>query len=296
MLLLDLSGVACAKPITLYYEGAKPPIEDVRNAMIGDIQEYEKLYSEAFGRMVVCIDSKPYWRSEVQPAYKQSRAKAKAKSDIDWDTFGADVNQIHKDLVEYSNYIVIDIQGAEADDVIAVLTEYATSIDEHTVIISSDKDMLQLQLRNKKAHQFSPNRNKLLTLENTEYDLLSHILKGDVSDCIPNVFSLDNHFMIEGDKPRQKSITKKIIAEAREYYPDNMDKCELLDETAQARFKQNQELIDTTYTPKVLQETIISMYIRKCAITKEHRIEELLSPFESEEDEVNEDKGKGVRL
>lgn len=296
MLLLDLSGVACARPITLYYDGNKPPIEDVRNAMIGDIQEYDKLYGKTFGRMVVCIDSRPYWRSKVQPAYKASRAKAKAKSDIDWDTFGADVNKIHQDLIEYSDYIVIDIKGAEADDVIAVLTEYATSLDEPTVIISSDKDMLQLQLRNKKAHQFSPNRNKLLTLENTEYDLLTHILKGDVSDCIPNIFSPDNHFMIEGDKPRQKSISKKIIAEVREYFPDNIADCELLNEAAQARFIQNQILIDTTYTPAVLQQTIIDTYKRKALINQEHRIEELLSEFDSEEEDFEGVDNSNVRL
>ena len=296
MLLLDLSGVACARPITLYYEGAKPPIEDVRNIMIGDIQEYEKLYGKTFGRMVICIDSKPYWRSKVQPAYKQSRTKAKAKSDIDWDVFGADVAQIHQDLVEYSNYIVIDIKGAEADDVIAVLAEYASSKGEPTTIISSDKDMLQLQTRHKDVFQFSPNRNKLLTLENTEYDLLSHILKGDVSDCIPNVFSPDNHFMIEGDKPRQKSITKKIIADAREHYPDNMDKCELLDEVAQTRFKQNQELIDTTYTPGELQKSIISTYKRKSLINREHRIDELLSDFDSEEGDFEGVDNSTVRL
>jgi len=296
MLLLDLSGVACAKPITLYYEGNNPPIEDVRNAMIGDIQTYEKLYDKTFGRMVVCIDSKPYWRSKVQPAYKQSRTKAKAKSDIDWDAFGAGVNQIHKDLVEYSNYIVIDIKGAEADDVIAVLAEYASSQGEPSVIISSDKDMLQLQTRHKDVHQFSPNRNKLLTLENTDYDLLTHILKGDVSDCIPNVFSPDNHFMIEGDKPRQKSITKVIIAEVREYYPDNLLECPLLDGDVAERFKQNRELIDTTFTPKDLQDTIIRKYLSASKVNQEHRIDELLSDFDSEEGDFEGVDASEVRL
>ncbi len=297
MLLLDLSGVACAKPITLYYDGVTPEIEDLRNVLIGDIQNYEKLYGKNFGRMVVCVDSKPYWRSDVQPSYKQNRTKAKAKSDIDWDAFGAGVKQINMDLVEYSNYIIIDLKGAEADDVIAVLTEYAVAKDEPVVIISSDKDMLQLQVRHEKTFQFSPNRNKLLTLENTEYDLLTHLLKGDVSDCIPNVFSPDNHFMIEGDKPRQKPISKKIIAEVREYFPDNIEDCKLLDETAQARFKQNQILIDTTYIPVELQKTILSLYESKAKNNKEHRIDELLSDFDNEEDGDFEGEPKeGVRL
>lgn len=287
MLLLDLSSVACGKLLTLYYEGVKPPIEDVRDTLIGEVQRLAELHYKTCGRMVICVDSRPYWRSEVQLAYKQSRIKAKAKSTIDWDVFGADVNQVIADLVEYSNYIVVDIKGAEADDVIAVLIEHAKG--ERTLSISSDKDMLQLQVRHDNVYQWSPNRCNMLTLENTEYDLLTHILKGDVSDCIPNVFSPDNFFMIEGDKPRQRPISKKIIAEVREYYPHRLSDCELLDEKALARFKQNQVLIDTTYIPKELQKTILSTFKRKSCINKEHRISELLSVFDSDDDDDDSD-------
>ena len=297
MLLIDLSGVAYHKIINFYVNEQEPSLEQVRHVLFTDLIEYEQQYGEMFGRMIICCDSKPYWRSNVQPAYKAPRIKARETSTINSDLFYEHLAILKQDLIEYTNYIMIDTRGAEADDIIAVLAKLAHDKDEKTVIVSSDKDMIQLQTLYTGTFQFSPNRNKMLTLENTEYDLLSHILKGDTGDGIPNVFSVEGFFMIEGDKPRQRSITKKIIAEVREYYPDNLAKCEMLDAEAQLRFVQNQELIDTSYTPHLLQETVTVLYNTKMTQNKEHRIEELLSPFEAvDEEETGFVDTEAVRL
>lgn len=282
MLLIDLSGVAYHKIINFYVNEQEPSIEQVRHTLFTDLIDYEKQYSEQFGRMIICADNKPYWRSYVQPAYKAPRLKARETSTINSDLFYEHLAILKQDIIEYTNYVMIDTRGAEADDVIAVLAKYAHDKDEKTVIVSSDKDMIQLQTLYSGTFQFSPNRNKMLTLENTEYDLVTHILKGDTGDGIPNVFSVEDFFMIEGDKPRQKSITKKIIAEVSEHYPDNLENCELLDKVALNRFKQNQELIDTRYTPELIKETIEVLYSTKITQTKEDRTEELLSPFDVE--------------
>jgi hypothetical protein len=284
MLLIDLSAVCCAKPMTLYYEGATPSIKEVRSVLFRDIMDYANLFGKDFGRVVVCVDSRPYWRTEVQPSYKQNRAKAKQQSAIDWDAFGADIQQMTQDLKDVSNYVVIDIQGAEADDIIAVLAKHADSNGEKTCLVSSDKDMLQLQLRHKTVFQFSPNRNKLLTLENTEYDLLPHFLKGDVSDGIPNVFSPDNFFMIEGDKPRQKSITKGIVADVREIENDDEALLKYFGEETFKRFEQNKQLIDTTYIPEELANRILKAHEEGCKLDRLCGLSGLISAFDAEED------------
>ena len=285
MLLIDLSGVAYHKIINFYVNEQEPSLEQVRRVLFTDLIEYEEQYGEMFGRMIICCDSKPYWRSLVQPAYKAPRLKARETSTINSDLFYEHLAILKQELIEYTNYVMIDTLGAEADDIIAVLAKLAHDKNEKTVIVSSDKDMIQLQTLYTGTFQFSPNRNKMLTLENTEYDLLSHILKGDTGDGIPNVFSVEGFFMIEGDKPRQRSITKKIIAEVRECYPDRIAECEVLDNDAKIRFVQNQELIDTRYTPYLLQETVTALYDAKMTQTKKHRIEELLSPFEAVDEE-----------
>ncbi len=288
MLLIDLSGVAYHKIINFYVNEQEPSIEQVRHTLFTDLIDYEKQYGEQFGRMIICADSKPYWRSYVQPAYKAPRLKARETSTINSDLFYEHLAILKQDIIEYTNYVMIDTRGAEADDIIAVLAKYAHDRGEKTVIVSSDKDMIQLQTLYSDTFQFSPNRNKMLTLENTEYDLVAHILKGDTGDGIPNVFSVEDFFMIEGDKPRQKSITKKIISEVKEYYPDNLENCEVLDMVALERFKQNQELIDTSYTPELIQETIEVLYNNKMAFNQEDRTEELLSPFEADYEEEDE--------
>ena len=295
MLLLDLSGVAYHKIINFYADEQTPDIESVRYALFKELLEFEQMHGKTFGRMIICADSKPYWRTRIQPSYKMNRLAARAKSTINSEAFYKDMTELKKDILKHTDYMLIDTEGAEADDTIAVLTEYANAKDEPVLIISSDKDMLQLQLRNEKTYQFSPNRNKLLTLANTEYDLLSHVLKGDTSDGIPNVFSPDDHFMIEGDKPRQKSVTKKLITTVKEFFPDNLEDCELLDEEAIKRFHQNQELIDTTYTPKDLADTIVKLFEEYSDKHRPHNIEALLSPFEAEEDIVEQPK-ESVRL
>lgn len=295
MLLNDLSGIAYHKIINYYANEERPDIKDVKRVLLTELSEYEELYSKTFGRMIICADSKPYWRSEVQPSYKENRLKARATSTIDNEAFYEDLDIIKQDIIDYSNWVILDIKRAEADDIIAVLTKYASDNNEKTIIISSDKDMLQLQTRHKEVYQFSPNRNKLLTLENTEYDILTHFLKGDTGDGIPNVFSVEGHFMIEGEKPRQKSIAKKIIADVREHLED-LTKCKSLDKASIKRFNQNIELIDTSYTPDDLQMAIRNAYKLGRASNKEHKLDELLSPFEAD-DEVEETTSNGsVRL
>ncbi len=285
MLLADLSGIAYHKIINYYANEERPDINDVKRVLLTELTEYEELYSKTFGRMIICADSKPYWRSEVQPSYKLNRLKARASSTINSEAFYEDLAIIKEDIINYSNWVMLDIKRAEADDIIAVLTAYARFIDEKVLIISSDKDMLQLQTRHKEVYQFSPNRNKLLTLENTEYDILTHFLKGDTSDGIPNVFSVEGHFMIEGEKPRQKSITKSIIADVRENLED-LTKCKSLDKTSIARYNQNIELIDTSFTPDDLQAAIRNTYKLSNVLNKEHKLNELLSPFEADEEET----------
>lgn len=284
MLLLDLSGVAYHKIINFYANEQTPDIADVRHALFTELLEYEQQYN-TFGRMVICADSKPYWRSAVQPAYKLNRLKARETSTINSEAFYADLAVLKQDIVDRTNYILLEVSGAEADDSIAVLTQYAAEgLNQSVAIISSDKDMLQLQTKFENVFQFSPNRNKLLTLGNTEYDLLSHILKGDVSDGIPNVFSPEGHFMIEGDKPRQRSITKRIVEEVRRHFPSDLKNCECLTDDARLRFQQNRELIDTSFTPAMLINSILKKYKEHNKQNRNHDVEALLSPFSIEED------------
>lgn len=87
--------------------------------------------------VVVCMDKKPYARSELYPQYKMDR---KALAD--------------PDTVQYANTVlslafktlgipVVGISGLEADDIIAHLTQkYSDTFD--IIIASNDSDLLQV--------------------------------------------------------------------------------------------------------------------------------------------------------
>jgi 5'-3' exonuclease len=82
--------------------------------------------------VIVAIDSPPYLRREVYPAYKQQREERSAAS----------IEELRQAIVacENAGYVIASSAGYEADDVIATIAHR----DPSTVIYGSDKDLLQI--------------------------------------------------------------------------------------------------------------------------------------------------------
>ena len=102
----------------------------------------------------------------------------------------------------------MDVEGAEADDIIAVLTARLSSSD-NILILSSDKDFGQLQ-KYPNVTQYSPILKRFIKIDNPTTFIREHILKGDRGDGIPNFLSPDNTFAA-GE--RQKVINSKRLQE-----------------------------------------------------------------------------------
>jgi 5'-3' exonuclease len=162
-------------------------------------------FRNEWGDLVIAVDSIRYWRKEFFPQYKAARRKARAKSDMDWPAIFACMNNIKSELQEFFPYKYIEIEGAEADDIIATICQ---NVDEKILIVSGDKDFKQLQT-NSNVKQYDPVNKKWIKTSSPKSFLHEHILKGDAGDGIPNVMSPDNTFVL-GE--RQKRLTKKYIA------------------------------------------------------------------------------------
>jgi 5'-3' exonuclease len=204
--------------------------------------------------MVIACDNTNYWRRQFFPYYKANRKKNQENSEMNWKAIFECMNKIRSELKEYFPYRVIDIESAEADDIIGTLVnEFGTelSIGEPILILSGDKDFIQLHTYANVA-QYDPTRKKWVSHSDPQKFLEEHILKGDSSDGVPNVLSPDNCFVI-GE--RQKPLTQKKI--------DALEEADLFcktDHPLHRNFLRNKTLIDLNFTPKDLRNKIMDSY------------------------------------
>jgi 5'-3' exonuclease len=178
----------------------------VRHMALNSLRSYKTKFGDEFGEMIIACDNTNYWRKQLFPYYKANRKKAQEKSELDWKSIFECMNKIRAELKEFFPYRVIDIESAEADDVIATLVKNADSADK-VLILSGDKDFIQLH-KYSNIKQYDPVRKKFITHENPDRYLMEHVLKGDSGDGVPNVLSSDNCFVV-GE--RQKPMTQKKI-------------------------------------------------------------------------------------
>lgn len=223
----------------------------IRHLVLNNIRSYRKRFKKKYGELVICTDFHSSWRKEIFPFYKASRKKAREKSTTDWSNLFEIVNKITDELEEIFPYKIIRVSHAEADDVIATLT-YNKYANDKVLIISSDKDFVQLHQKN--VDQFSPRLNKMLVEKNPNAYIKEHIIKGDVGDGIPNILSDDDCFVDE--EKRQKPLSKKKIAD---WINKSINDCNV-SETIINNYERNKKLIDLSYTPDDLKKKILSSY------------------------------------
>lgn len=257
MLLLDLSAIVISNVVhAVTVKKIELSTSMVRNIVLWEILKYRKKYRK-YGEVVICADAKHYWRKDKFPHYKQNRKKMRSESKMDWEAFYVMFNTVKQEIKETFGYTFVEVDNCEADDIIAVLA-MRYSAHEDIMIVSSDKDMIQIQLKTKgNVKQYSPAIKKLLTKRNNDYSLIEHYIRGDSSDGIPNILSDDDVFMCA--EKRQKSISAMMIEDAKrmknpEYICPNAD--------ALDKYKRNRELIDIDYIPDDLRKQIVAEYER----------------------------------
>ena len=225
----------------------------VRHMVLNSLRSYRQKFSAEFGEMVIACDNTNCWRKKVFPYYKANRKKNQEKSEMDWNSIFECMNKIRSELKEFFPYRVIDIETAEADDIIGTLvSKFGQELNtgENILILSGDKDFIQLHKYNN-VKQYDPTRKKWISHANPDMFLKEHIMKGDAGDGVPNVLSSDNCFVV-GE--RQKPLTQKRLSQYMGLDPSQY-------ETIIAKnYERNAKLIDLSYTPDEIRTKVMEQY------------------------------------
>jgi len=225
----------------------------VRHMVLNSLRAHNKKFKKEYGEMVIACDSKNVWRREIFPNYKAGRKANRAKSEHDWDAIFSMLHNIKNEIKTFLPYKVIEIETAEADDIIATLIKKNKRViaPEHkkkVLILSGDKDFIQLHGPNVK--QYNPVLNKFVGKgEEPSLYIKEHIFKGDRSDGIPNILSDDNVF-IEGR--RQRPLSKKKINS----WVNDVFFYTNFTEEEQKNYDRNRKLIDLSCIPQKLEDKI----------------------------------------
>jgi 5'-3' exonuclease len=255
MVIVDFNGIAIGSIMGQLNRGEPLTSGLVKHIVLNNLRMYRVKYPESeYGNMVIACDSRS-WRKDVYPQYKAARTTTRATDKYDWDALYGFIDEVLDDLRENFPYAVIKIEKAEADDIIGALAIHKSEpiLGEHIVIISADKDFIQLQ-QGGNVIQFSPMFQKMIKEDNPEKYIFEHIMKGDSSDGVPNVMSPDNSFT---DKIRQTPMKKKLI---QEWWEKRDDLKSVMPSEAYRNYMRNREMIDLRRTPEHIKEESITQY------------------------------------
>jgi len=265
MIIIDYSGIAIA---AIFSQDRPEEIEEslIRHMILNTLRRYNTKFRDEYGELVIACDSSS-WRKEVFSNYKAKRKTARKESDLDWNRLFTLINTVRDELHEFTHYPVIYSDRAEADDIIATLTESTQEFGKHepVMIVSSDKDFLQLQ-RYSNVKQFSPMKKSFAKVEDPHFYKFEHVCRGDVSDGVPNILSGDETFV---DGSRQKPMRAKKITEwydtclSNSHNDSDLVESKLrksMGEDTYRNYCRNKTVIDLDYIPKDIVESIQNNY------------------------------------
>lgn len=170
-------------------------------SMLNVLCTHINMFREYATEIVICLDEtsgRGNWRKKIFPMYKYARQQFRqsfTKFDyqdayILFDNFVKALKASQAKTL----FKVVDVDHCEADDLILVLARDAANKGEPVMILSPDKDFIQLQ-DNPLIKQYSWMTNKILRVDDKTGDvengmqewLLEHVCLGDQADNVPRI-------------------------------------------------------------------------------------------------------------
>lgn len=247
--ILDLNHIVFSN--ASYHFKTAPLDEGVfRHLVLNSIRASYSTFKHEHPELVIASDSRRYWRRDIFPLYKVHRKQDRQESGLDWPMIFGFMDKIKQEMRENLPYRLIEIERAEADDIVAVLTKMLVAKNTPVLILSDDKDYGQLH--GPLVKQFRPVKKDWITIDNPSRFLLEHIIRGDFYDGIPNIKADDD--MI-ANRQKQPMITKRFIDEVADF-----EELEMKGTKYERNYNRNKLLIDFRMIPAEIQTAILDAY------------------------------------
>ena len=100
MILVDMNQISLASVMMHLNMNKKvePDIDMVRHMILNSVRMYRTKFFKEYGELVLCYDSKHYWRRDYFPNYKRNRKKTRDDSNLNWNAIFACLNTIKAEL------------------------------------------------------------------------------------------------------------------------------------------------------------------------------------------------------
>ena len=236
----------------------------IKHLTLGMILSWKKKFN---GRIILACDAKgSYWRNVEYPHYKGHRTHDNTDF-LDWDMVYEVINELKDEIKRFFPYMLLEVQGAEADDIVAILIEYfqenelvQTGLMEEPaeiVIVSTDGDFQQLQ-KYQNVKQWNNVQKKMIVCSNPAQYLIEHTVRGDSGDNIPSITTGDewSKLRAEGVSTRAKSFT---TARLEDFFTKGIDAC--LNEEERRNYKRNEKLVDLSRIPVDINKKVVDEYL-----------------------------------
>jgi len=263
MILIDYSQVAISNiAVQLSMSKGKNTlsVSMVRHMILNSIRGYIHRFKNDYpGDIIICVDGPNPWRRDIFEQYKAKRREGRSESTTDWEEVFGLIHTIKEEIKENFPYKVVQLDRVEADDIIAVIIKKTVKKPipfEKYLIISGDKDFQQLQ-KYPHVSQYSPIQKKFIETDKPYEYIYEHILRGDVSDGIPNFLSPDDTFV---NKIKQKPIQKKKLEGWLHSLMNNGEPQDFCNEYHYRNYQRNERLIDFDKIPDEIQNDIYNQY------------------------------------
>jgi len=222
---------------------SKGVLSGVVYGLFGFIRRFLVRSRYKYNRICFVFDSRPKFRYDIYPEYKQQRKIDRAKSEEQQNFYEIYIEQLGylKEILKGLNIIAVELKDYEADDAVYKIQKELQG--EEFVLYSNDKDYIQM-VGGKSvvaAPNFQAVNERYIEIRPKKY-LLQRLMIGDTSDSIKGVMGIGEKRaaeIVELVGESRFSLFMRNLKKSGKWYEKLWDNKEIL--------KRNYELMSLSY-------------------------------------------------